>query len=163
MGGIGVMQMAKLIPHLNGIPRYAFVMIGTNTANVGIDQVQKSTFTANYKVIIKNLINRGTRPILISIPPIERGKAMSKNFSQADVNGFNDQIVAMASQYKISHVNLNYLFMDLAAGPNYGFALPGATQDGVHFSRASYVSFHNALDTALQQEIARTQKPCVKI
>lgn len=160
MGGIGVMHMAQQMPSLNGIPRYAFVMIGTNTANVGVGQDQKLSFTANYQVIIENLINRGTRPILLTIPPIERGKAMSANFSQSDVNSFNSQIIAMSNMYNVSYVNLNYLFMDLAAGPNYGFALPGATQDGVHLSRPSYVSFYYALDTALQQEILRTGRPC---
>lgn len=160
MGGIGVMQMAQQMPGLNGIPRYAFVMIGTNTANVGVGQYQKLSFTANYQVIIENLINRGTRPILVTVPPIERGKAMSANFSQQNVNSFNQQIVAMSSLYNVSYVNLNYLLMDLVAGPNHGFALPGSTTDGVHFSRASYVSFYYALDTALQKEIARIGKPC---
>ena len=117
-------------------------------------------FTNDYQVIIENLINGGTRPILVTIPPIERGKAMSANFSQRDVNNFNRQIVAIASQYKVSYVNLNQLFMDLAAGQNYGFTMPGATQHGVHFSKASYVSFYHALDAAMQQEILRIGKPC---
>ena len=160
MGGIGVMHMAQQMRGLNGIPRYAFVMIGTNTANVGVGQDQKLSFTANYQVIIENLINRGTRPILLTIPPIERGRDMSANFSHSDINSFNSQIIAMSNMYNVSYVNLNYLFMDLVAGPNYGFALPGATQDGVHFSSASYVSFYHALDAALQQEILRIGKPC---
>lgn len=158
-GGITAKAMAGRIGGLSGYgtPRYAIVMIGTNTANVAIPQSEVDAFPTHLRTIVDALVARGARPLLASIPPIEANVGAGPQFSQARINQMNNAIVALAAERGYPLINLNYPFMDLQQFVAY----PGTTTDGVHLTPASYGKLYNAFNAALSARVASAGVPCI--
>lgn len=152
-------RMNQIVP---GSPRYAWLMIGTNTANHARSG-EVAQYWGNLQGIVQNLINRGTRPILVSIPPVDKFKPVAvASFSQASINYMNSQASQLAAQYGLYFVNLNYDMMDLnPSSQTYGYAIPSMTQaDGVHLSRAANIILFQHYTAAINHQQSWTGVPC---
>lgn len=161
-GGITVKEMANRMANgqIPGTPRYVWLMIGTNTANLSYSDAEFQQFTNHYLFILQTLINRGARVIPVSIPPLDKYKV--GGWSQGRINTMNSIIYAYAQQYGLYFVNLNYSFMDLnPASDTYGYALPWVTQaDGIHLTAQANVLLYQYQAATIADQQAATGLPC---
>ena len=161
-GGISTKAMVARFANgqIPGSPRYVWLMIGTNTANIAVSETEFNQFSEHYLFILRSLTQRGARPILVSIPPVDKNK--QSQFSQARINTMNSVILAYARMYSFDFVNLNYDLMDLnPASATYGHALPWVTQDdGVHLTATANRVLYQHQHASITRQIAVTGRPC---
>lgn len=162
-GGITAKALAERVgSHIPGKPRYVWLQVGTNTANKGRPEDEYLQYEQHLLTIIHNLQSRGTRVILVSIPPIDKNKATAQQFSRTRINNMNSIMYWTAQRLGLYFVNLNYDFMDLDPGSeNYGYAYPWVTGvDGVHLSPQANAIIYYHRQASLNNQVHVTGVPC---
>lgn len=160
-GGIATMDLAERMKALPGSPRFVFLMIGTNTSGEKKTDDEVKKYPAHLWGIVDSLQKRGTRVILVSIPPVS--KQAAQKYLKPRIDYMNGIAYAVALNLGLQFVNLNYALMDLNTNsPTYGYAHPWAMQaDGVHLTRQAHVLLHEAQEKALQVEMGRSGIDCL--
>lgn len=159
LGGITARQMAERIVGLSGYatPRYAIIMIGTNTANYAVPQAEVEDFATHVLHIVDALVARGARPLLATIPPIEHDVGVAALFSQSRVNHMNMVLTQIASERGYPLIDLNSEWLD----EQQLSARHGTTTDGVHLSSMSYLTLFDAFNESLASAVLQDDVPCV--
>lgn len=148
IGGAGVDLMYQKIGAILGYtqPKVAVIMLGTNDMSWSrLASMDKTTWLPRYIPIIASIMNAGAVPVILTIPPVEQGKAMGDAmFDQASIDYCNSQLKGWCVSTNKLHIDLD----PLMKGSN-GFMIPGGTGDGVHFSASMKAQFYNKVQSAL--------------
>lgn len=146
LGGITAAALAEWMPGLSGYgtPRYSIVMIGTNTSNAAVSDVEFEAFEIHLATIVDSLAARGSKPILVSIPPID-DRLTSSEWSQSRIDKMNDTAEALAAEHSYHFIDLDPHLKDAASGR----AREGVTYDGVHLTPEAYTQLRQIFDGAI--------------
>ena len=156
-GGIAASSLAELMPGISGYgtPRYAVVMIGTNTANLSVPEAEFGSFSVHLETIVEALVARGTKPILVSIPPVDRGLVQA-DWSQSRIDMMNERVATLAKSRGYQYVDLAPLFKD----PVTGNAKEGVTYDGIHLTPSACRQLHAVYTDAIEKALLRDGHLC---
>lgn len=150
-GGAGVDQTIIMAAGLAPVskPHVSIVLVGINDCQNPTPTTDFTDWGTRYAQLLTLLKANSTRVVAVSVFPIEPGKSLSSQFSEACRSGLNGQIVAKSAQLGVTLLNANYIYGDPATG--YSTMLPGNSIDGVHLSASGMTKQYNAYLSIVQQ------------
>ncbi len=131
----------------NAKPSFVVIALGSNDAwrdrNTSVD-----SFRSQYESLVRIALRSGAPIVVTTIPPVEANKPLGdKSFSTEKIVQFNLEIIKIAKEKRLTLVDSAREFTGID-----GFAVKGATIDGIHFSAQTYRSWVHELVTAVESK-----------
>ena len=160
IGGAGVSAFVTRVNKMISItkPRIVVVALGVNDAHGDPNFVDSivSEWIKIYSEIVHLIKARQAEPVLMTILPVEDGKALGKGyFNSSQILMMNKKIIELAEKNNVVAIDS---FANLASDD--GLAYSGATIDGVHLTRSSYDVWKNDIRKGVKLVLERVGSDC---
>jgi lysophospholipase L1-like esterase len=135
--------LLKRLPTIVAIrPQKVFLMIGVNDLFVG---VQQETMISNYQKIVQILQTQSptTKIVVQSVLPINN-KVRQTNIDNQHIASLNSKLQRLATQQKVTFIDLTAAFTDKNADLR-----PEFTFDGVHLNGNGYAAWRETIKNEL--------------
>lgn len=130
-------------------PGIAVLLVGTNDAKKDCTESALDGVTAHFETIIRHFEAAAVPVIVMTPPPIERGKRLTGFYSADAMASLRGRIVQIADGRAAAIVDLHTAF-----GDGRGTAREGLTTDGIHLSAEAYRRLHDVLENAVAKVAA---------
>jgi lysophospholipase L1-like esterase len=148
IGGATVGVFSNVARHLveKSRPSIVVIALGSNDAWRS-RKTSIETFGKEYESLVKTALRSGVPVVVTTIPPVEASKPLGDPaFSMEKINQFNLEIRRIARARNLTLVDVH----SSLSGPD-GFAIKGATIDGIHFSAQTYGYWVHGLVSAVEK------------
>jgi lysophospholipase L1-like esterase len=122
-------------------PSIAVLLVGTNDAKKDCSESSLDNVAEHFETIIRHFEAAAVPVIVMTPPPVERGKRLTSFYSADAMASLSRRIVQIAEGRAAAIVDLHGAF-----GDGEGAACEGATSDGVHLSAKAYRRLHDVLE-----------------
>ncbi|MBM6580158.1 SGNH/GDSL hydrolase family protein [Microvirga sp. BT689] len=127
-------------------PSIAVLLVGTNDAKKDCTEESLDRVTAHFEAIVRHFESAAVPVVVMTPPPIERGKRLTGFYSSEAMASFSRRIVQIADGRAAAIVDLQNVF-----GDRQGGAREGTTTDGIHLSAEAYRHLHEVLNREITE------------
>ncbi len=131
-------------------PGIAVLLVGTNDAKKDCTESALDAVTGHFDTIIRHFEAAAVPVIVMTPPPIERGKRLTNFYSADAMASLSRRIVQIADGRAAAVVDLHTAF-----GDGEGAAREGLTTDGIHLSAGAYRRLHDMLEKTVASVTAK--------
>ncbi len=150
--GIWTEALEPRVPLLlqSASPGIAVLLVGTNDAKKDCTEATLDGVTRHFETIVRHFEAAAVPVIVMTPPPIERGKRLTSFYSADAMASLRGRIVQIAEGRAAAIVDLHTAFGDGA-----GSGREGLTTDGVHLSAEAYRQLHDVLEKTVAKMAMR--------
>ena len=145
--GIWTEALESRVPLLlqSAKPGIAVLLVGTNDAKKDCTESALDAVSGHFESIIRHFEAAAVPVIVMTPPPIERGKRLTNFYSADAMASLSRRIVQIADGRAAAIVDLHKAFGDGEGAAREGLT-EGLTTDGVHLSAEAYRLLHDLLE-----------------
>ena len=138
-------MLPEFLTNAGGQVGMTVLAVGTNDAVTGAE-TPVADFAANVRRTVDILRRNGSQVLLVTVPPVEQGRPLGDAyFSMQHIGILNEALRRVAQEESVTVVEGAARFSS-----SEGWAIPGSTFDGVHFTSTSHRRWLEEVTHALE-------------